>query len=99
MKPGLILGRIAYCQSLAAAMRTTRGCQPMPTHAEKRVVRYSADQMYRLIADVARYPDFLPWCSAARIARAPRCRMGRARCWRPISSSRSRSIASGSAAG
>lgn len=44
----------------------------MPTHAEKRVVRYSADQMYGLIADVARYPDFLPWCSAARIrSRAP----------------------------
>lgn len=39
----------------------------MPTHAEKRVVRYSADRMYALIADVGRYPEFLPWCSAARI--------------------------------
>lgn len=39
----------------------------MPTHAEKRVMPYSADQMYALIADVARYPEFLPWCSAARI--------------------------------
>jgi len=39
----------------------------MPTHAEKRVVPYSADQMYALIADVARYPEFLPWCAAARI--------------------------------
>ena len=39
----------------------------MPTHAEKRLVPYSADEMYALIADVARYPEFLPWCAAARI--------------------------------
>jgi coenzyme Q-binding protein COQ10 len=39
----------------------------MPTHAEKRIMPYSADEMYGLIADVARYPEFLPWCSAARI--------------------------------
>ena len=28
----------------------------MPTHAEKRIVPYSADEMYALIADVGRYP-------------------------------------------
>ncbi len=28
---------------------------------------YSAQQMYDLVADVARYPEFLPWCAAARI--------------------------------
>ncbi|SIT73989.1 coenzyme Q-binding protein COQ10 [Pontibaca methylaminivorans] len=28
---------------------------------------YSARQMYDLVADVARYPEFLPWCAAARI--------------------------------
>jgi len=39
----------------------------MPTHAEKRRVPYSADQMFALIADVARYPEFLPWCAAARV--------------------------------
>lgn len=39
----------------------------MPTHAEKRVMPYSAQQMYDLIADVGAYPQFLPWCSAARI--------------------------------
>ena len=39
----------------------------MPTHAETRVVPYTADEMYALIADVARYPEFLPWCAAARI--------------------------------
>ena len=28
---------------------------------------YSADEMYALIADVSAYPEFLPWCAAARI--------------------------------
>jgi coenzyme Q-binding protein COQ10 len=28
---------------------------------------YSAQQMYDLVADVASYPKFLPWCAAARI--------------------------------
>lgn len=39
----------------------------MPTHAEKRRMPYSADQMYALIADVERYPEFLPWCAGCRI--------------------------------
>ncbi len=39
----------------------------MPTHAEKRRMPYSADQMFALIADVASYPEFLPWCSGCRI--------------------------------
>jgi coenzyme Q-binding protein COQ10 len=36
-------------------------------HHETRVVPYSADQMFDLVADVARYPEFLPWVTAARI--------------------------------
>lgn len=28
---------------------------------------HSAEQMYNLIADIAAYPKFLPWCTAARI--------------------------------
>lgn len=39
----------------------------MPTHAEIRRVPYSADEMYALVADVASYPEFLPWCTGARI--------------------------------
>ncbi|OSP55252.1 type II toxin-antitoxin system RatA family toxin [Pseudoruegeria sp. SK021] len=39
----------------------------MPTHSEKRTLPYSAAQMYGLVADVASYPKFLPWCAAARI--------------------------------
>ena len=39
----------------------------MPTHSETRTLPYTADQMYDLVADVAAYPQFLPWCAAARI--------------------------------
>lgn len=39
----------------------------MPRHAEQRQLPHRADQMFDLVADVARYPEFLPWCRAARI--------------------------------
>lgn len=39
----------------------------MPTHSEIRSLPHSAQQMYALVADVAAYPAFLPWCAAARI--------------------------------
>lgn len=39
----------------------------MPTHSEVRSLPYSASQIYALVADVERYSEFLPWCSAARI--------------------------------
>lgn len=39
----------------------------MPTHSETRRLPHSARQMYDLVADVAAYPQFLPWCAAARI--------------------------------
>ena len=39
----------------------------MPTHAERQIVPYSPDQLFDLVADVASYPKFLPWCVGARI--------------------------------
>ncbi len=39
----------------------------MPTHSETKALPYSAQQMYDLVADVGRYPEFLPWTAAARI--------------------------------
>ena len=41
----------------------------MPTHSETRFLPYSAQQMYDLVADVGAYPEFLPWCAAARVRR------------------------------
>ena len=39
----------------------------MPTHSETRKLPYTAQQMYDLVADVGKYPQFLPWTAAARI--------------------------------
>lgn len=39
----------------------------MPTHAEKRTLTYTPDQMFALVADVGKYPEFLPWCAGARV--------------------------------
>ncbi|MEX0348520.1 MAG: type II toxin-antitoxin system RatA family toxin [Paracoccaceae bacterium] len=41
----------------------------MPTHSETRRLPYTAQQMYDLVADVGKYPEFLPWCAAARMRR------------------------------
>jgi coenzyme Q-binding protein COQ10 len=39
----------------------------MATHAERRRLPYTAEQLFDLVADVERYPEFLPWCVAARV--------------------------------
>ncbi len=39
----------------------------MPTHTETKLLPYTAQQMYDLVADVGSYPEFLPWTVAARI--------------------------------
>lgn len=39
----------------------------MPHHSEQRFMPYRADELYDLVADVAKYPEFLPWCLGARL--------------------------------
>jgi coenzyme Q-binding protein COQ10 len=39
----------------------------MPRHSEKRILPYTPEQLFDLIAAVDRYPEFLPWCKASRI--------------------------------
>ncbi len=41
----------------------------MPIHRETRVLPYTPEQIYNLVADVERYPEFLPWCVACRITK------------------------------
>ena len=31
------------------------------------LIWYAAPEMYDLVVDVARYPDFLPWCNGAKV--------------------------------
>jgi coenzyme Q-binding protein COQ10 len=38
-------------------------------HVEHRVVAHAPSQLFDLVADVRRYPEFLPWCQAARLRR------------------------------
>jgi coenzyme Q-binding protein COQ10 len=39
----------------------------MPRHSEIRRMPYTPIQMYELVADVKRYPEFLPWVIAMRL--------------------------------
>ena len=39
----------------------------MPRHTETRNLPYSPEQMFDLVADVKRYPEFLPWVAATRV--------------------------------
>ena len=41
----------------------------MATHSEKRALPHSPEQLFDLVADVEKYPEFLPWCVGARIRR------------------------------
>src|SRR5207237_3522985 len=38
----------------------------MPSRTEKRFLPYTPAQLFELVAAVDRYPEFLPWCLAAR---------------------------------
>ena len=39
----------------------------MPRHAESRHLPYTPEQLFDLVADVPRYPEFLPWVVAVRV--------------------------------
>ena len=39
----------------------------MPKFETRRRVPYTARQMYDLVADVERYPEFLPLCEALKV--------------------------------
>jgi coenzyme Q-binding protein COQ10 len=41
----------------------------MHSHAEIRHSPHTPAQLYALVLDIERYPEFLPWCRAARIVR------------------------------
>src|SRR5947207_4619246 len=45
------------------AWRSTPDPPLMPLHQETRILPYTAEQMYAVVADIERYPEFLPWCA------------------------------------
>jgi coenzyme Q-binding protein COQ10 len=38
----------------------------VPSHKEIKVLPYTPYQLFALVADIESYPEFLPWCLAAR---------------------------------
>ncbi|WP_445678442.1 type II toxin-antitoxin system RatA family toxin [Radicibacter daui] len=48
----------------------------MPTHAETRHLPFKPAELYKLVADVESYPEFLPWCVGARIRKREQERLG-----------------------
>lgn len=42
---------------------------PMTAYTEQRHLHYTASQLFDLVADIERYPDFLPWVADAGVVR------------------------------
>ena len=36
-------------------------------HEEKRIINHTPQNLYNLVSDVKKYPEFLPWCLGARV--------------------------------
>ena len=39
----------------------------MPSHRETRILPYTSEQLFDLVMDIEKYPQFLPWCIGARV--------------------------------
>lgn len=39
----------------------------MPVHSEEKTLPYTAAQLFALVSDIEKYPEFLPWCKHAHI--------------------------------
>src|SRR6185295_8830059 len=53
------------CRRRAPRCRAER--RAMPRFSSKRRVRHSAQQMFDLVADIERYPEFVPLCKSLKI--------------------------------
>ncbi len=51
--------------------RASAGSPPaeMPKYENSELVPYRPDQLFDLVADIGKYPQFLPWCVASRVRR------------------------------
>ena len=49
----------------------------MPSFRDERRVRHKADEMFDLVADVERYPEFVPLCTGLRVRHRRREKDGR----------------------
>ena len=59
-----------FARLKAAREPPSRALAPMPQFSTKRRVRHCAADMFDLVADVERYPEFVPLCSALKVRSA-----------------------------
>ena len=45
----------------------------MPKHEEIAYLNFSSEKLFDLVADIERYPEFLPWCLDAKIIKKEDC--------------------------
>ena len=36
-------------------------------HEERRIIKHTPSNLFKLVSDVKKYPEFLPWCLGARV--------------------------------
>jgi hypothetical protein len=61
---GCGLNTIAPREAISTIPRTLHS---MKTVHKSVLIWYSAEEMFALVTDVARYPQFLPWCDHAAV--------------------------------
>ena len=50
------------------APRVMRSLEPMPKVSEQVLIPHSADNLYELVRDIRRYPDFIKWIRAVAVS-------------------------------
>ncbi len=41
----------------------------MPSFSKTKILSHSAEKIYKLVMDIEKYPEFLPWCKNAKITK------------------------------
>jgi coenzyme Q-binding protein COQ10 len=49
------------------AFSKSRNVKIMPAHQEHVISKYSITQIFNMVAEIEKYPEFIPWCSKAKI--------------------------------
>ena len=39
----------------------------MPSSTQQKILPYSSNDLFDIVLDIKKYPEFIPWCSASRI--------------------------------
>ena len=48
----------------------------MKVHSEQKILPFKPDEIFELVGDVAKYPEFLPWCTGARVRERQKTQAG-----------------------